>query len=213
MIYIGGLLMIIGYIRVSSDKQTVSNQRNEILEYAHRNKIQVDTFIEVEMSSRKSIKERKIDLLQSLNEGDTVIASELSRFGRSVSELLILVKELTDKKINLIFVKQNMTLDINNTNDISNKVLLNTFALLAELERDMISLRTTEALKAKKASGVILGKPKGSIQSSQFDSHKDVIEELLSHDVPVAKICKKIGVGTRQSLSTYIKKRKIGISV
>ena len=201
--------MNIGYIRVSSDKQTVSNQRNEILEYAHRNKIQIDDFIEVEISSRKSIKERKLHLLQNLNEGDTVIASELSRFGRSVSELLILVNELTDKKINLVFVKQNMKLNSTNSNDIANKVLLNTFALLAELERDMISLRTTEALKAKKAQGIILGKPIGTVQSSMFDDHKDTITELLGYGVPVSKIVNSIGVGTRQSLSTYIKKRSL----
>ena len=184
--------MIIGYIRVSSDKQTVSNQRSEILEYAHRNKIHIDKFIEVEMSSRKSIKERKLHLVQDLNAGDTVIASELSRFGRSVSELLILVNELTSKGINLIFVKQNMKLDSTNTNDIANKVLLNTFALLAELERDMISLRTTEALKAKKVSGVILGKPIGTVQGSMFDTHKDIIVELLGHGVPVSRIVKPI---------------------
>ena len=201
--------MNIGYIRVSSDKQTVSNQRNEILEYAHRNKIQIDDFIEVEISSRKSITERKIHLLQQLNEGDTVLASELSRFGRSVSELLILVKELTDKKINLIFVKQNMKLNSTNTNDIANKVLLHTFALLAELERDMISLRTTEALKAKKAQGTILGKPIGTVQASQFDNHKDTIVELLGYGVPVSRIVKTIGKGTRQSLNTYIKKRSL----
>jgi DNA invertase Pin-like site-specific DNA recombinase len=201
--------MIIGYIRVSTDKQTVSNQRNEILEYAHRNKIQIDDFIEVEVSSRKTIEERKLHLLQLLKSGDTVIASELSRFGRSVSELLTLVNELTTKKINLIFVKQNMKLDSTNTNDIANKVLLNTFALLAELERDMISQRTKEALKARKAQGVILGKPKGSIQKSIFDKHKDSIVELLGYGVPISKIVKSIGVGTRQSLGTYIKKRSL----
>ena len=203
--------MIIGYIRVSSDKQTVSNQRAEILEYAHRNNIKIDKFIEVEMSSRKSIKERKLDLLQELNENDTVISSELSRFGRSISELLTLVSDLTAKKINLIFVKQNMKLNSTNTNDISNKVLLSTFALLAELERDFISLRTTEALKAKKAKGVILGKPKGTIQGSMFDEYKEKIIELLGYGVPVSKIASVIGVGTRQSLNTYIKKRGLTV--
>ena len=199
--------MTIGYIRTSTDKQTTSNQRNEILEYSNRNKFHIDEFIEVEMSSRKSIEERKIDLLQKLNEGDTIISSELSRFGRSISELLSLVAELTAKKITLIFVKQNMVLDINNTNDIANKVLLSTFALLAELERDFISLRTIEALKAKKAQGIILGKPKGIIQSSIFDEHKEIIIERLGHGVSISKISAKLGVGTRQSLNTYIKKR------
>ena len=199
--------MIIGYIRVSSDKQTVSNQRNEILEYAHRNQLKIDKFIEVEMSSRKSIKDRKMDLLQNLNANDTIISSELSRFGRSISELLSLVQELTSKKITLIFVKQNMELNSTNTNDISNKVHLSTFALLAELERDFISLRTTEALKAKKAQGIALGKPKGTLQGSMFDMHKDKIVELLSYGVPIAKIASTLEVGTRQSLNTYIKKR------
>ena len=199
--------MTIGYIRTSTDKQTTLNQRNEILEYSNRNKFHIDEFIEVEMSSRKSIEDRKIDLLQRLNEGDTIISSELSRFGRSISELLSLVSELTSKKITLIFVKQNMKLDSTNTNDISNKVLLSTFALLAELERDFISLRTTEALKAKKAQGVILGKPKGTVQGSIFDKDKDKIIELLGYGVPVAKIVSTINVGTRQSLNTYIKKR------
>lgn len=204
--------MIIGYIRVSSDKQTVSNQRNEILEYAHRNNIKIDKFIEVEMSSRKSIKDRKMDLLQNLSANDTVISSELSRFGRSISELLTLVADLTQKKINLVFVKQNMHLNSSNVNDIANKVLLNTFSLLAELERDFISLRTTEALKAKKAQGVTLGKPKGVIQGSMFDIHKDKIVELLSYSVPVARIAKVIDVGTRQSLNTYIKKRGLDVA-
>lgn len=199
--------MIIGYIRVSSDKQTISNQRAEILEYAHRNNIKIDEFIEVEVSSRKSINDRKLNLLHGLKSGDTIISSELSRFGRSISELLTLVAELTSKNINLIFVKQNMRLDSSNTNDISNKVLLSTFALLAELERDFISLRTTEALKAKKAQGIVLGKPKGTLQASMFDEHKDKIVELLSYGVPVSKIASTLEVGTRQSLNTYIKKR------
>ena len=201
--------MIIGYIRVSSDKQTVSNQRSEILEYAHRNKIKIDKFIEVEMSSRKSIKDRKLDLLQELNANDTVISSELSRFGRSISELLTLVAELTDKNINLIFVKQNMHLNSSNVNDIANKVLLNTFSLLAELERDFVSLRTKEALRAKKAQGIVLGKPKGTLQGSMFDEHKEKIVELLSYGVPIAKIASTLEVGTRQSLNTYIKKREL----
>jgi len=206
--------MIIGYIRVSSDKQTVLNQRSEILEYAHRNKLHIDEFIEVEMSSRKSTKERKLNLLHKLKEGDTIISSELSRFGRSITELLTLVSELTAKKINLVFVKQNMKLNSTNTNDISNKVLLSTFALLAELERDFVSLRTTEALKAKKAQGITLGKPKGTIQGSKYDIHREKIEELLGYGVPVAKIASVIGVGSRQSLSTYINKRNIvGVSV
>jgi len=202
--------MIIGYIRVScADTQTVSNQRSEILEYAHRNKIKIDKFIEVEMSSRKSIKDRKLDLLQELNANDTVISSELSRFGRSISELLTLVAELTDKNINLIFVKQNMHLNSSNVNDIANKVLLNTFSLLAELERDFVSLRTKEALRAKKAQGIALGKPKGTLQGSMFDEHKEKIVELLSYGVPIAKIASTLEVGTRQSLNTYIKKREL----
>lgn len=172
--------MTVGYIRVSTEKQTVQNQKHEILDYANRHALGSVTFIEVEMSSRKSTADRRIDeLLMSINDGDTLIVSELSRLARSLSGLFEIVNTLIEKGIKLIAIKQNMILDKNNINDMQNKVMLTMFSLMSELERDFISARTKEALKARKDSGMLLGKPKGVIQSSMYDSDAQRIGELV----------------------------------
>lgn len=194
-------VMTIGYIRVSTEKQTVQNQKHEILDYANRYTLGSVTFIEVEMSSRKSTSDRRIDeLLLSLNDGDTLIVSELSRLARSLSGLFEIVNTL-------IAIKQNMTLDKNNINDMQNKVMLTMFSLMSELERDFISARTKEALKARKESGMVLGKPKGIIQSSMYDTDVRKISELINLGVPINKISKlHLGYGTPKSLGEYAAK-------
>lgn len=200
--------MTVGYIRVSTEKQTVQNQKHEILDYANRYTLGSVTFIEVEMSSRKSTSDRRIDeLLLSLNDGDTLIVSELSRLARSLSGLFEIVNTLIDKGIKLIAIKQNMILDKNNINDMQNKVMLTMFSLMSELERDFISARTKEALKSRKDSGMVLGKPKGVIQSSMYDSDAQRIGELVNLGVPINKISKiHLGYGTAKSLGEYVKK-------
>jgi DNA invertase Pin-like site-specific DNA recombinase len=203
--------MTVGYIRVSTEKQTVQNQKHEILDYANRYNLGSVTFIEVEMSSRKSTADRRIDeLLMALNDGDTLIVSELSRLARSLSELFEIVNTLIDNGIKLIAIKQNMILDKNNINDIQNKVMLTMFSLMSELERDFISARTKEALKARKDSGMVLGKPKGVIQSSMYDPDAQRIGELVNLGVPINKISKThLGYGTAKSLGEYVKKKDI----
>ncbi|MEA2019708.1 MAG: recombinase family protein [Campylobacterota bacterium] len=203
--------MTLGYIRVSTEKQTVQNQKHEILEYANKHSLGKVEFIEIEMSSRKSTKDRKIDkLLELLQENDTLIVSELSRLARSLSGLFSIVNQLIDKNIVLIAIKQNMTLNKNNINDMQNKVMLTMFSLMSELERDFVSARTKEALKARKDTGVILGKPKGTIQSSMYDEDKEKINELVKLGVSINKISKlHLGYGTAKSLGEYIKRLKL----
>jgi DNA invertase Pin-like site-specific DNA recombinase len=200
--------MTVGYIRVSTEKQTVQNQKHEVLDYANRHDLGSITFIEVEMSSRKSTVDRRIDeLLMSLNDGDTLIVSELSRLARSLSGLFTIVNTLIDEGVTLIAIKQNMALDKNNINDIQNKVILTMFSLMSELERDFISARTKEALKARKNSGIVLGKPKGVIQASMYDTDSQRIGELVNLGVPINKISKThLGYGTAKSLGEYVKK-------
>lgn len=202
--------MTVGYIRVSTEKQTVQNQKHEILDYTNRHSLGSVTFIEVEMSSRKSTAERKIDdLISILDTGDTLIVSELSRLARSLSGLFEIVNTLIDNGIKLIAIKQNMTLDKNNINDMQNKVMLTMFSLMSELERDFISARTKEALKARKDSGMVLGKPKGVIQSSMYDPDAQRIGELVNLGVPINKISKlHLGYGTAKSLGEYVKKKE-----
>jgi putative DNA-invertase from lambdoid prophage Rac len=197
----------IAYIRVSTDRQDVNNQRLEILDYARRNDFKVDDFIEIEVSSRKSQKDRRIDeLIEKLSPVDTLIVSELSRLGRSTSEVIDLVNELVRKKVNLIAIKQGLR--ISSKMDMQTKVVVTMFSLFAELERDIVSERTKAALAGKKANGVRLGKPKGTIQASKLDDKQDTIRELLKHRVSKSAIARMVGT-SRTNLSEYIQRRGI----
>lgn len=138
-----------------------------------------------------------------------VIVSELSRLGRSIKEVLGIIERLTKQcGSRLILVKQNMDINPKNTNDLTNKILITVFAMLAELERDFISERTKEGLAARKAKGLKLGKPKGTIQSSMYDKDRERIFHLHKMGVPINTIIKThLGYGKYISLRDYIRKR------
>ncbi|MGD9202152.1 MAG: recombinase family protein, partial [Chitinispirillia bacterium] len=141
------------YIRVSKVKQNLKNQKLSILDYANRNKFKIDKFIEYSISSRKSPKERGIDkLLSQLKPKDRLIVSELSRLGRSVGQILQTVDELVKNKINLVSIKENITIN-GGKRDIQTKVMITLIGLFAEIERDLISERTKEGLYAARAKG------------------------------------------------------------
>ena len=197
----------LAYIRVSTDKQDLNNQKLEILEYAQKNNYKVDEFIEIEISSRKDKDERRInELFGKLQSEDTLIVSELSRLGRSTAEVLNMVNTLIEKKVRFIAIKQNLV--INGRNDMQTKVMITMFSLFAELERDLISQRTIQALRAKKAQGVVLGRPRGSLGNSKLDDKKGQIQELLKHKVAKAAIARMLGV-SRTSLIDFVKSRHI----
>ncbi|HAT4400312.1 recombinase family protein [Legionella pneumophila] len=198
---------IIAYIRASTDKQDLNNQKLEIFEFAKKNKLEVDDFIQMTISSRKTTKERRIDeMVLALDDADTLIVTELSRLGRSTAEVIALVNELIQKQVRVIAIKQN--LDIKQQ-DMTSKVMITLFSLFSELERDLISLRTKEALASKKAQGIRLGKPKGTIQKSKFDNDVAKIKELLSLGLSVRKIAIFLGYTNHIGLNTYIKKREL----
>ena len=198
---------ILAYLRTSTNKQEISNQKLEILEFAHRKKIKIDAFIESTISSRKSPKQRRIDeLLGKLNSGDTLIVTELSRLGRSTAEVISLVNALVESKVRLMILKQN--LDIKE-HDMNSKIIITLFSLFGELERDLVSLRTKEALAAKKSQGIKLGKPKGTIQKSKFDKDVERIKELLDIGLSVRKIARLLGYSNHIGLNTYVKKRNL----
>lgn len=197
----------IAYIRTSTDKQDLNNQKLEILEYVRKKDLKVDSFVEITISSHKTTKQRRIEeVLQMLTPSDTLIVTELSRLGRSTAEVIAMVNELVARQIRIIVLKQN--LDINQ-HDMNSKIVVTLFSLFAELERDLISLRTKEALATKKLQGVKLGKPKGTIQKSKFDADRERIKELLSLGLSVRKIAKLLGYSNHLSLNTYINKRKL----
>jgi len=195
------------YLRASTDKQEVTHQKYEILEYARKYDLKIDEYIALTVSSRKSAELRRINELTSqLGSKDILIVTELSRLGRSTSQVLSLVNSLVDKQVRVIIIKQN--LDISK-HDVNSKVIITLFSLFAELERDFVSLRTKEALAAKKAQGIKLGKPVGTIQKSKFDKDRMRIVELLGLGLSVRKIAGLLGYTSHIGLNTYVRKRNL----
>lgn len=198
----------IGYIRVSTDQQDLQNQQHSILNYANKNSLGKVEFIEVKMSSRKKDEDRKIDeLFDTLKAGDHLIVSELSRIGRSVVNVVTIVNQLIALGVNLHILKEQLFIKPNVQNPFTD-FQINIFSAFAQLERDLISKRTKEALQARKAKGIKLGKPVGTAQGSIYDKDKEKIKELHSLGVTLTNISKKhLGYGTIKSLSEYVKNK------
>ena len=152
-------MKVIGYIRVSNEKQDFESQKHLLLDYAQHNKLLINDLLSVEMSSRENTKDRRIDeLLVRLSDGDTLLVAELSRLGRNMLETLIIINALSEKGVKLIFVRQP---ELSTTGQ-HGKLLLAIYSYFAETEREFISMRTKDGLKAAKADGKLLGRPKGS---------------------------------------------------
>ena len=196
-------MKVIGYIRVSTDSQDLEKQRHLLLEYAQRQQLLIDEFINVEMSSRKDTKERRIDeLLTKLDEGDTLIVAELSRLGRNMLETLNIINRLGEQGVQIIFVRQPELSTLGS----HTKLLLAIYSYFAEAEREYISLRTKQGLAAAKASGKKLGRPKGSKNKDRvLDPFKQQIAEYLKLGINLAAIRKIINHQLDQpaSYNTY----------
>lgn len=165
----------------STDKQDLDKQKHLLLEYAHKHKMLIDEFIEVEISSQKTKKERKIEMLTSkLQKGDILIAAELSRIGRNMLETLNIINELSEKGIRLVFVRQPEL----STLGPHGKLLLAIYSYFAESEREFISIRTKQGLAAAKAQGKLLGRPIGSKnkKSRVLDPYKEQIIPVYRAD-------------------------------
>jgi len=192
------------YIRISTDKQDLENQKFAILQYANNKKLGNVEFIEEAVSGRISWKNRKLkDLIDNLQSGDSLIVAELSRLGRSMLEIMELLSILLRKGVNVYVVKGNYELK----DDLQSKVLTFAFSLASEIERELISQRTKEALAKRKAEGKKLGRPKGSY-SSKLDEKKEYIKELLDKGVSVASIAKILGVHYH-TVRNYVKRRNL----
>jgi DNA invertase Pin-like site-specific DNA recombinase len=195
-----------GYIRVSSEKQTVENQRFEINRFAEQNGITIDGFIEETITGTKNYDKRKLgSLLKKVNDGDLIICSELSRLGRSLYMIMNILSLCLSKNCKVWTIKDNYRLG----DDIQSKVLAFAFGLSAEIERDLISQRTKEALAARRAAGVILGRPKGRKSAKVKLSGKDnLINGLLNEGVSKSQIARILKVD-RMTLYNYIVREKI----
>jgi DNA invertase Pin-like site-specific DNA recombinase len=179
-------MKIIGYIRISTDKQDAQKQEHLLLQYAQQHQLHIDRFISVEMSSRKSTRERRIDeLLNELTAGDTLVVAELSRLGRNMFEVIQIINRLGEQKVKIIFVRQPEL----STAGPQRKLLLAIYSYFAEAEREFISLRTKQGLAAAQAKGKKLGRPKGSRDKHRvLDPYRDTIKEHLQMRVPLRRI-------------------------
>jgi DNA invertase Pin-like site-specific DNA recombinase len=196
------------YIRVSTNQQILENQKFTILNFAHKNNIKIDHFVEVKSSTRENNIKRKLDILmKSLMFGDILIVSELSRLARSVGQIIRIIDELMKKKIRFISIKENISIN-SAKSDIQTKMMITLFGLFAEIERDLISERTKEALQVAKKKGKILGRPKGSLGQSKLDGKEAQITDFLKKRVSKSSIAKIFGI-SRTTLCNFIKNRKL----
>ena len=184
--------MIYGYIRVSTDRQTVENQRFEITQFCKKNAMNIDKWVEETISGNATLQERKFGkLLKKMKSDDILICSELSRLGRNLLTIMSILNECMNRNIQIWTIKDNYRLG----NDINSKVLAFALGLSAEIERDLISQRTKEALARKRAEGVVLGRPKGSKSKIKKLTGKEAkIKDLLNKNVSKSAIARIFGV-------------------
>lgn len=196
--------MIYGYIRVSTDKQTLENQRYDINQFCDRNVFVIDKWIEETISGAKDLNDRKLGkLLKKMKKDDVLICSELSRLGRNLLMIMGILNECMNRDIQVWTIKDNYRLG----SDINSKVLAFAFGLSAEIERNLISQRTKEALARKKAEGVILGRPKGRKSTkTKLTGQEKKIKELLDKNISFSAIGRILNVH-RLTVSKFVKER------
>jgi DNA invertase Pin-like site-specific DNA recombinase len=184
--------MIYGYIRVSTDRQTVENQRFEINQFCIKNAISVDNWIEEIISGTKKVNDRKLGkLLKKMKKDDVLVCSELSRLGRTLLMIMGILNECMNRDIQVWTIKDNYRLG----SDISSKVLAFAFGLSAEIERNLISQRTKEALARMKSEGIYIGRPRGAKSKEiKLTGKKETIEKMIEKKIPKIKIAKRLGV-------------------
>ena len=202
--------MIYGYIRVSSDRQTVENQRFEIEQFATREKITIDGWIEETISGTANYDKRKLGrLLRKVGAEDLIICSELSRLGRSLFMIMDILNICMNKSCKVWTVKDGYRLG----DDIQSKVLAFAFGLSAEIERNLISQRTIEALARKKLEGVILGRPAGKKTDPdklKCYRHHSRIERYKRNGMSYSEIARRVGVH-RSTVSKYLNDQITGV--
>lgn len=184
--------MIIAYLRVSTGRQHLANQQDEIERFARLKNLQVDKWVTEVVSGRKQAGERKLGgLLKKLRAGDTLIVTELSRLSRTLTSIMSIMGHCLKHKIVLYSTKDGYAFD----DSINSKVLCFAFGLVAEIERNLISMRTKEALALRKAEGKVLGRRKGDCpKMGLLVSNRKEVLKLLRRGESVAGICRRYGI-------------------
>jgi DNA invertase Pin-like site-specific DNA recombinase len=195
--------MVYGYIRVSTDKQTVENQRFEITRFCKTEKLKIGKWIEEKISGTKAPEKRQLGkLLKLVQEGDTIICSELSRLGRSFFMIMKILSNCMERGVKVWTIKDNYRLG----DDIQSKVLAFAFGLSAEIERNLIAQRTKEALARCKAEGIILGRRPGRAVNVKLSGHEKEIRKMIREGRNNVEIGKRFGVH-RQTVRIFVNER------
>lgn len=199
------------YIRKNENNLKYTQEQIESIEkYVNKHNINIYKNIEIVIST-SSEEKNILELLKNCEMNSTIIVSNLNVFGRTIETILEIVKFLLSNKIRILVVEQN--LDLIDDKDMLTQMILGVVSMTLSLEKELMSLRTKEALATKKLNGASLGKPKGTIQKSKFDLQRDKIEELLGVGLSVRKISKLLGYNNHIGLNNYVKKRKIKLNL
>lgn len=189
---------------ISSDER--EKQIVEISAYAALHGFSIDIYDEYSVVN---------SLINKIEKNDTIFMTQLPLLGRGVAAVLNFLKELIiDKMCEVHIVKYNLILNLDKHNQANTKLAITIIDMLLELEKNIISKRTKDALKIRADNGIKLGKPKGTVQSSQYDKDYKKIIELIELGVPIKKITEKhLGYGTRQSLAFYLERKSIRVNL
>lgn len=198
--------MVYAYIRISTDKQNIENQRFEILKYADAKKLAIEEWVEETVSGVKSVKDRKIGMvLGQMKSEDILLVTELSRLGRNLMEVMAILNDCMERNVKVFTIKEGYELG----NTINAKVLAFAFSLSAEIERNLISQRTKAALAKRKSEGKSLGRPKGSLNREvKLTGKEENIKILLSKKIGVTAIARLLEVN-RLTVRNFIQTRKL----
>ena len=198
---------VYGYLRVSTKEQNSDYQKNQLLQYSNENKLGNIEFVDDVVSGAKDWKKRGIGtLIDQMNQGDILLVNEFSRLGRSLLDILDILKTLKEKDVKVHIVRDKLILG----DDISSKLMVFMFGLVSEIERDLIKSRVQEGVKNYKDKNPqkSWGRPKGSQYKSGLDDKKDHIIELLQKGVSKSSISKMLDINY-QTLCSYIKTRNL----
>lgn len=184
--------MVVAYLRVSTERQHLINQQNEIRKFAESRGLKVDRWVTEVVSGKRRKEDRKLGkALSGLRSGDVLIVTELSRLSRTLYEIMSVLNRCLQLKITVYSTKDGYAFD----DSINSKVLAFAFGLVAEIERNLISLRTREALDVKRIQGVRLGRPPGSKpKQTHLREHWEMMTKLLDEGESIVSVCQRYGI-------------------